>query len=157
MKISTYGDEDSYSTGFICDRCGQHGEYQQERWFCLECRADICFDCISTKGVNVQSKKGLKMQWQWSSDNQHWIGCDWMVVKSGEHAGQIPGLQNRDIIEFLQRVCPIPSKGVILGTKIPEATFGLAGPIDVVPIDTGIQTIARMSAIQPTIDTMLPR
>ena len=74
MKISTYGDEDSYSTGFICDRCGQHGEYQQERWFCLECRADICFDCISTKGVNVQSKKGLKMQWQWSSDNQHWMG-----------------------------------------------------------------------------------
>ena len=155
MDISTYpkdlgqeGKDQStlgYSTGFVCDRCGRHGDHGTERWFCLDCRADVCFDCISRDGTNFQSHKGKQKQWQWSADNRHWSGTDWMVAKTGEHAGRLPGVQNRDIIEFLQRVCPIP-KETVDTKEIKKETRATSA----------VNIIARMGARQPTIDTLLP-
>ena len=46
MKVSDYA-EDNYVNGYICDICRQ--SKKGNRWFCLECCSDLCFDCHPEK------------------------------------------------------------------------------------------------------------
>jgi Zinc finger, ZZ type len=44
MQISGYA-EDGYQGGFHCDNCVEH-RMQGDRWLCLICSSDICFQCF---------------------------------------------------------------------------------------------------------------
>jgi hypothetical protein len=61
MKISTYPEVKGtypvriqyiprsdlrYAQGWYCDKCASHGTAGSERWFCKQCKCDICFKCI---------------------------------------------------------------------------------------------------------------
>ena len=42
-----------YFGGWSCDRCGRSGSSFStlERWFCLDCTSDICFNCVPRTGA----------------------------------------------------------------------------------------------------------
>jgi Zinc finger, ZZ type/Ubiquitin binding region len=49
MQISGYA-EDGYQGGFHCDNCVEH-RMQGDRWLCLICSSDICFECFPAPTV----------------------------------------------------------------------------------------------------------
>ena len=159
MEIDNYsvdreGHRTGYSTGWICDKCGIHDKPGTERWFCLQCRSDVCFNCITRNKINVRSRKGQQKQWMWSSDISNddcWIGTDCMVAKSGKYSGRAPAPQNRDIIEFLHYVCPVPGNLQKKGSNNSKSNSSL----DSGSSSNKSPSIVSMDAVQPTIATLL--
>ena len=131
MKISTYqGSDLGYSQGWYCDKCASNGTAGSERWFCKQCKCDICFKCIPSVVVDgdkseEEEDEGVqwKYEWDWSpvqptgGSTSHldlWISTEWMTVPlkvaSGsfpQFAGQAPAPENQSIIEFLHCVNPM--------------------------------------------------
>ena len=71
MVVSTYSRED-YESGYCCDECGGRSfdglrGGSRERWLCLDCHTDICFDCwpkergtrVRTEGVALKATDGV--------------------------------------------------------------------------------------------------
>ena len=88
----------------------------------------------------------------WSSDISNgtgcWIGSDCMVAKFGKYSGRAPAPQNRDIIEFLHYVCPVPGNLQKKGSNNSKSSLSSSS-------SNKSPRICSMDAVQPTIATLL--
>ena len=94
MIVSDYS-EGGYSSGYVCDKCrGQsnkgHLGGSRERWFCKECKADICFKC-KPKGI-VASQRGSEVSPPLSGASVSYIVCSY-----GNNVRKTPSLSGKKV------------------------------------------------------------
>ena len=168
MKISTYqGGDLGYSQGWYCDKCASNGDAGSERWFCKQCKCDICFKCIPSMVVDgddgeEEEDKGVqwKFEWDWSpvkptggstSHSDLWISTEWMTVPMNasmsrsmqQYVGQAPALVNQSIIEFLHCVSPM----VPFDSKKKQDSSDIVMMVQGYPIPVGVRIQATIASL----------
>ena len=170
MKISTYqGGDLGYSQGWYCDKCASNGDAGSERWFCKQCKCDICFKCIPSVAIDgeegeEEEDEGVqwKFEWDWSpvkptgGSTSHldlWISTEWMTVPMNaimsmsrsmqQYAGQAPALVNQSIIEFLHCVSPM----ILFDNKNKQDMSDIVMMVQGFPIPVGVRIQATISSL----------
>lgn len=90
MIVSDYS-EGGYSSGYVCDKCRRESESKDTwRWFCKECKADICFEC-KPKGI-VASQRESEVSPPLSGASVSYIVCSY-----GNNVRKTPSLSGKKV------------------------------------------------------------